>query len=141
MSARLGSLVWFNNRTRQLRWLRSRIDRLDVLVAVALQVRRSARPTNVEGSRLGLGRADNARQKGWSAIHRFAWQVAYQTLENLNPESLKFVTADTTFQCGRTPRARIWQRIKFFVGVIVNQQLFAIDVSVWPVPHRPYSRR
>jgi hypothetical protein len=35
MSARLGSLVWFSNCARQLRWLRSRIARLDVLDAVA----------------------------------------------------------------------------------------------------------
>ena len=35
MSAQLRPLVWLSNRTRQLRWLRSRIARLDVLDAAA----------------------------------------------------------------------------------------------------------
>src|SRR6266516_1534890 len=38
MSTQLRSLVWFSNCTRQLRWLRSRIARLDVLDAVAKAV-------------------------------------------------------------------------------------------------------
>ncbi len=38
MWAQLRPLVWFSNCTRQLRWLRSRIARLDVLVAVAKAV-------------------------------------------------------------------------------------------------------